>query len=54
VLQGTVDHGKSSDIALYAEERDAGMALFCCAKPTSDVIIERREMSSSWYTLDYD
>jgi CDP-4-dehydro-6-deoxyglucose reductase len=46
VLQGTVDHGKSS-------ERDAGMALFCCAIPTSDVVIERREMSSSWYTLDY-
>jgi CDP-4-dehydro-6-deoxyglucose reductase len=54
VLQGTVDHGKSSDIALYAEERDAGMALFCCAKPTSDVVIERREMSSSWDMLDWD
>jgi CDP-4-dehydro-6-deoxyglucose reductase len=53
VLQGTVDHGKSSDIALYAEERDAGIVLFCCAIPTSDLVIERREMSSSWYTLDY-
>jgi CDP-4-dehydro-6-deoxyglucose reductase, E3 len=54
VLQGTVDHGKSTEIALPLEDRDAGMVLFCCARPASDVVIERREMSSSWDMLDWD
>ncbi len=54
VLQGTVDHGKSTEIALSAEERAAGKVLFCCAKPTSDLVIERREMSSSWDMSDWD
>ena len=54
VLQGTVDHGKSTEIGLTAEERDASMALFCCAKPTSDLVVERRETSSSWDMLDWD
>lgn len=54
VLQGTVDHGKSTEIGISAEERDAGMALFCSAIPTSDLVVERREMSSSWDTLDWD
>jgi CDP-4-dehydro-6-deoxyglucose reductase, E3 len=54
LLQGTVDHGKASEIALYAEERDAGKLLFCCAIPTSDVIIERLETGSSWDMLDYE
>ena len=54
VLQGAVDHGKSTDVGLCAEERDAGIALFCCAKPASDIVIERREMSSSWDMLDWD
>ncbi|MFH0934242.1 MAG: 2Fe-2S iron-sulfur cluster-binding protein [Pseudomonadota bacterium] len=54
LLHGTVDHGKSTEIALPAEDRDAGMVLFCCAKPTSDLVIERREMSSSWDMLDME
>ena len=54
VLQGTVDHGKSTFIGLSAEERDAGLALFCSARPTSDLVIERRETSSSWDMLDWD
>ncbi len=54
VLQGTVDHGKSTYIALSAEERDAGIVLFCSAIPTSDLVIERREMSSSWDQLDWE
>ena len=54
VLQGTVDHGKSTEIALSVEERDAGIVLFCCAIPTSALVIERREMSSSWDMLDWD
>ncbi|MDE2310244.1 MAG: 2Fe-2S iron-sulfur cluster binding domain-containing protein [Betaproteobacteria bacterium] len=54
VLQGTVDHGKSTIIALPAEEREAGIALFCCAMPTSDLVIERREAISDWNMLDWD
>ena len=54
VLQGTVDHGKSTEIGLPAEDKEAGMALFCCAKPTSDLVIERRETSADWDMLDYD
>ncbi|OGT15948.1 MAG: hypothetical protein A3J49_07595 [Gallionellales bacterium RIFCSPHIGHO2_02_FULL_57_16] len=54
VLQGTVDHGKSTYIGLPAEERDAGLALFCSAIPTSDLVIESRETSSSWDMLDWD
>jgi CDP-4-dehydro-6-deoxyglucose reductase, E3 len=54
VLQGSVDHGKSTEIALPVEDRDAGMVLFCCARPSSDLVVERREMSSSWDMLDYE
>lgn len=54
VLQGTVDHGKSTVIALPAEDREAGFALFCSAMPTSDLVIERREMVSDWNTLDWN
>ena len=54
VLQGTVDHGKSTEIGLPAEDRAAGMVLFCCAKPASDLVIERREMSVSWDMLEWN
>ncbi len=47
VLAGTVDHGAALDHALTADERTAGMALFCCAKPTSDVTLEVREVSAA-------
>ena len=49
VLQGTVDHGKSTELALSAEERNASVALFCCAKPTSDLVIKPRD----WSMLDW-
>jgi CDP-4-dehydro-6-deoxyglucose reductase, E3 len=54
VLQGTVDHGKATEIGLPEAEREAGMALFCSAKPTSDLVIERRETSADWDMLDWD
>ncbi len=50
VLQGTVDHGKATELALSAEERDAGVALFCCAVPKSDLVIERR----NWEMFDWE
>lgn len=54
VLSGRVDHGKSTEIALPQEDREAGMALFCCARPLSDVVVERRESAADWNMLDYD
>lgn len=45
VLQGRVDYGKHQDSALADMEKAAGMALFCCAKPLSDLVIECREVN---------
>jgi CDP-4-dehydro-6-deoxyglucose reductase len=44
VLAGTVDYGVYEAKALTAEERAAGKALFCQAKPLSDLIIDAREV----------
>ena len=49
VLQGTVDHGKSTELALSAGEREASVALFCCAKPKSDLVIQPRD----WSMMDW-
>ena len=43
VLEGEVVHGPHQERALSAEEAAQGGALFCCAKPQSDVRIEARE-----------
>jgi CDP-4-dehydro-6-deoxyglucose reductase len=43
VLQGTVDHGRSQTVLSEAEKSD-GWALFCCAKPQSDIVIECHEV----------
>jgi CDP-4-dehydro-6-deoxyglucose reductase len=44
VLEGQVNHGDFQEHALSETDRTSGLALFCCAKPTSDVTIEAREM----------
>ncbi len=46
VLQGTVDHGKAQPHALSEAEKAEGKALFCCAKPLSDLTIECHEVSA--------
>lgn len=46
VLAGAVDHGGSQDHALPAMERHEGKALFCCAKPLSDLVLEVHEVGS--------
>jgi CDP-4-dehydro-6-deoxyglucose reductase, E3 len=46
VLQGSVDHGKAQEFALSKEDRAAGLALFCCAKPLSDLVIESHEVTT--------
>lgn len=47
VLQGVVDLGAVQAHALSDDDRNAGFALFCCAKPRSDLEIEVRELRSS-------
>lgn len=44
VLEGQIDHGTAQESALSAADREAGMALFCCAKPLSDLTLEVREI----------
>ncbi len=47
VLQGSVDHGKAQPFMLSEEDKAAGLTLFCCAKPLSDLVIESHEVTSS-------
>jgi len=46
ILQGTVDYGKPQEEALTEAEKSIGMALFCCAKPLSNLVIECRELDA--------
>lgn len=46
ILQGEVDYGQYQPFALSEAEKAAGMALFCRAKPRSDLVIECHEVSS--------
>jgi CDP-4-dehydro-6-deoxyglucose reductase len=46
ILEGQVDYGKHLDSALTDAEKAAGMALFCCATPQSDLVIECREVNA--------
>ena len=46
VVAGDFDHGAAQDHALTAEERAAGLALLCCAKPRSDLVVECREAAA--------
>ena len=47
VLEGSVDHGSYSPQALSEADLVAGMTLFCCAKPLSDVTIETRAIGAT-------
>jgi CDP-4-dehydro-6-deoxyglucose reductase, E3 len=44
VLAGEVDYGPYQAGALSDDERAAGLALFCCAKPVTDLVIEVKEV----------
>lgn len=44
VVSGQVDLGPYQTAALKPDEIERGMALFCCAKPLSDITIEAREV----------
>lgn len=45
VLSGTVDYGKHGPDTLTDAEKADGLALFCCATPTSDLRIECRNVT---------
>ncbi len=47
VLEGSVDYGAYQANALPQADIDAGYALFCCARPQSDVVIECREVGAA-------
>ena len=44
ILDGVVDYGAHQKSTLSDEEKRTGLALFCCAKPTTDLVIEVREV----------
>lgn len=44
LIEGSIDYGKYATKALPDEDRAAGMALFCQARPLSDLVIEAREV----------
>jgi len=46
IVSGSVDYGKYSHAVLSDAEKEQGMALFCCAKPLSDLAIEVREVGA--------
>jgi CDP-4-dehydro-6-deoxyglucose reductase len=46
VISGEVDYGDYLSSALTDAERAAGKALFCCALPCSDLLIECREINA--------
>ena len=45
LLEGTVDYGNYSIATLTDADKANGYALFCQAKPLSDVVVECREVS---------
>ena len=47
LVSGEVDYGEYQGNALTDAEKDAGLALFCCARPQSDLVIESREVGTN-------
>lgn len=45
IVSGEVDLGRAGESALTPTEREAGMALLCCAMPRSDLVIEARQVT---------
>ena len=46
VLEGSVDYGKHQAETLTDAEKAQGLALFCQARPLTDLVIECREISA--------
>ena len=46
LVEGSVDYGTYQEVAMTEAERAAGMALFCQARPKSDLVIQVREIGT--------
>jgi len=46
LIEGAVDYGTYQEQAMSPAERDAGFALFCQARPRSDLVIQAREIGT--------
>ncbi|MEP6678639.1 MAG: 2Fe-2S iron-sulfur cluster-binding protein, partial [Betaproteobacteria bacterium] len=44
IVSGTVDYGPYQKTTLSEDEKLVGLALFCCARPLADLVIEVREV----------
>lgn len=47
IVSGSVDYGDHQPSTLTDEEKAQGLALFCCATPLSDLVIECREVGAA-------
>ncbi|MFM1990168.1 MAG: hypothetical protein RJA99_3125 [Pseudomonadota bacterium] len=47
VVEGTVEQGPHQPAALKPDEAARGMALLCCAKPASDLVVEARVIAAA-------
>jgi CDP-4-dehydro-6-deoxyglucose reductase, E3 len=47
ILEGKVDYGQYTTAVLSEQEKNAGYALFCCAKPLTDLVVEVREIGAA-------
>ncbi len=47
VLEGEVDYGEHQPATLPRDEKEKGLALFCTAKPKTDLIIEAKEIGAA-------
>jgi CDP-4-dehydro-6-deoxyglucose reductase len=47
IVRGSVDYGEYEDKALLPEERTGGKALFCQARPQSNLTVEAHEVSAA-------
>ena len=47
ILEGQVDYGPHQPSTLTADEKKQGLALFCCAEPLTDLVLEVREVRKS-------
>jgi CDP-4-dehydro-6-deoxyglucose reductase len=45
IVEGRVDYGAHQPYTLSDFEKTAGLALFCCARPLTDLVIDAREIS---------
>ena len=44
ILEGRVDYGPHQSSTLTTDEKRQGLALFCCAKPLTDLVLEVKEV----------